>query len=211
MYSFIHRGLARLLQLGLAIGVMALAGCATTHTVTARVTSFQQWPADAVGQTYRFIPANAAQNNNLEYQTFQDTLRVGLGTVGLVEAGLNQPARFDVSFNYGVTQTQVMRQQYQPYFYGGPGFYGPYGYWGGGWGYMGPDWVEVPTIAYRNLLTVTINDAAHSGMEVYRATAYITTANDRLLQTMPYLSRAIFDGFPGNNGTEREVKYTEGR
>jgi hypothetical protein len=28
-----------------------------------------------------------------------------------------------------------------------------------------------------------------------------------LLQVMPYLAQAVFDQFPGNNGTVREVKY----
>lgn len=196
----------------------ALAGCATTSKVSAQVTSFQQWPPDAVGQHYRFVPADPSQVNNLEYQSFQDTVRAGISSTGLVEAAKGQPARFDVSFKYGVRQTQVMVQRpYDPYFYngfGGPGFYGGRGYWGGGWGwggYWGPDWVDVPTVAFRNTLTLEIHDSAHNGAEVYRATAYSVSGGDNLLRVMPYLVRAIFDNFPANNGSERKVTYTVDR
>jgi hypothetical protein len=210
--SYLSRFTQAVLLVLLAVG---LAGCATTSTVSARVTSFQQWPADAVGERYRFVAADPSQNNNLEYQSFQDTVRAGISSTGLVEAGKGQPARFDVLFRYGVAQTQVMvRRPYDPYFYNGfgPGFYGRGGYWGGGWGgYWGPDWIDVPTVAYRNTLSLEIHDAARNGTEVYRATAYSVSGGDKLLRIMPYLVRAIFDNFPANNGSEREVTYNVDR
>ncbi|ANN77294.1 DUF4136 domain-containing protein [Bordetella flabilis] len=205
---------ARLAQALLALLIVGvLAGCATTQSVSARVTSFQQWPPDSTGQRYRFTYADPSQQNNLEYQSFEDMVRSGISPTGLVEAQAGQPARFDVSFKYGVTQTQTMvRRPYDPYFYGGygPGFYGGR-YWGPWGGYWGPDWVDVPTVAYRNALTVEIRDASQGGKEVYRATAYSVSEGDQLLKVMPYLVRAIFDNFPGNNGSERRVSYTVGR
>jgi hypothetical protein len=30
---------------------------------------------------------------------------------------------------------------------------------------------------------------------------------DDFLRTMPYLVRAIFDNFPGNNGAERQIQF----
>jgi hypothetical protein len=195
----------------LLVGI--LTGCATTQSVSARVTSYQQWPADSTGQRYRFVVADPAQQNNLEYQNFQDMMRGGISPTGLVEAQQGQPARFEVSFKYGVAQTQItVRRPYDPYFYGGygPGFYG--GRYGGPWGgFWGPDWVDVPAVAYRNSLAVEIRDASQGGKEVYRATAYSVSDGDELLKVMPYLVRAIFDGFPGNNGSERRVRYTVGR
>jgi hypothetical protein len=202
------RPVAQALAVMLFAGI--LAGCATTPSVSARVTSFQEWPAGATGQRYRFVAADPSQNNNLEYQNFRDMVRSGISPTGLVEAPPGQPARFDVSFRYGVTQTQVnVRHPYDPYFYNGfgPGFYGNR-YWAPWGGYWGPDWVDVPTVAFRNALTVEIHDASQGGKEVYRATAYSVTENDRLLKVMPYLVRAIFDNFPANNGSEREVRYT---
>lgn len=214
MYRYQIPRLLRWLQVCFSLLLAGfLAGCATTNTVSARVTSFQQWPSDAVGQRYRFVIADPSQNNNLEYQAYQDMVRAGIGSTGLVEAENGASARFTVSFKYGVSQTQVMvRRPYDPYFYGGygPGFYGPRGYWGGWGGYWGPDWVDVPAVAYRNTLTLEIHDANRSGAEVYRATAYSVSGGEKLLTVMPYLVRAIFDNFPGNNGSEREVHYTTG-
>lgn len=190
--------------LGAVLSVSILAGCATPM-VQARVKSFQQWPSDAVGATYRFVDATPGQANNLEYQAYQDTMRANLGPTGLVESMSGKNARFDVSFEYGTEQTRVMvRQPYDPYFYGGfGGFYGPR--WGAG--YWGPTWVDVPAVAYRNRLTVEIHDNARNGAEVYRSSAYIVSEQENLVRAMPYLAQAIFDDFPGNNGSEREVEY----
>ncbi len=192
----------------LAMLTLILAGCATTDTVSARVTTFQRWPDNATGQTFRFVVANPTQENNLEFLSYQDMVRAGIGATGLVEAAKGAPARFDVSFTYGVAQTQIMvRRPYDPGFYGGAGFYGPRGYWGGYGGPWGPDWIDVPTLAYRSSLTLSIRDNSNNGAEVYRASAYSVSTNDRLLQLMPYLVRAIFDQFPGNNGTEHQIDF----
>lgn len=202
-WSNIWRGAA----VALVLTAGLLSGC-TTPTVQARVTSFQQWPAGVEGQTYRFVDAVPGQAGNLEYQTYRDALRASIGPTGLVEARADQQARFKVSFDYGAEQTQVMvRRAYDPYFYGGfGGFYGP-PWWGGGMGYWGPEWVDVPAVAYRNRLSVQIHDTARGGAEVYRATAYIVTNQADLVRAMPFLARAIFDSFPGNNGSERQVEF----
>src|SRR3546814_7623496 len=56
----------------IAASMALLAGCAST--ISARVTSFQQWPSDASGQDYRIVPA-ANQVNNLEFESIADTVR----------------------------------------------------------------------------------------------------------------------------------------
>ncbi|MFG0228624.1 DUF4136 domain-containing protein [Achromobacter sp. 413638] len=203
--------MGRLAGLFAVSGAMLLSGCAAP-TVAARVTSFQQWPAGVEGQSYQFVPADASQTNNLEYQSFQDMVRAGIGATGLVEAQAGAKPRFDVSFTYGTSQTQVMvRRPYDPGFYGGygyghGGYYGPRP-WGGGFGYWGPDWVDVPMVVQRNSLSLQIRDVQRGGAEVYRSTAYVLSEGDNLLRTMPYLVRAIFDNFPGNNGAEREIQF----
>jgi len=185
-----------------------LSGC-VTPTVQATVTSFQQWPASVVGETYRFVDATPGQGNNLEYQSYQDAMRASMGATGLVEAQSDTSARFNVSFTYKSEQTQVMvPQPYDPYFYGGMGgFYGSPFFGGGMWG---PAWVDVPAVAYQNRLAVNIFDNTKNGAEVYRASAYTVSSNPDLLGTMPYLTRAIFDNFPGNNGSVRQVNYPAG-
>ncbi|MDX3988250.1 MAG: DUF4136 domain-containing protein [Achromobacter sp.] len=191
---------------------LALTGCAAP-SVSARVTSFQQWPTGVEGQTYQFVAADPNQLNNLEYQSYQDMVRAGIGATGLVEAQPGAKGRFDVSFTYGTSQTQVMvRRAYDPYFYGGygyggyGGFYGPRP-WGGAYGYWGPEWVDVPMAVQRNTLSLKIRDTQRGGAEVYRSTAFILSQGDDFMRTMPYLVRAIFDNFPGNNGAEREIQF----
>lgn len=191
------------------LGALVLSGCATP-TVSARVTSFQQWPTGVEGQTYQFVPAEPSQANNLEYQSYQDMVRAGIGATGLVEAQPGAKARFDVSFRYGTSQTQVMvRRPYDPYFNGGYGYGGFYGPrpWGGYYGYWGPDWVDVPMVVQRNTLTLQIHDSQRGGAEVYRSSAFVLSERDNFVRMMPYLVRAIFDGFPGNNDAEREIQF----
>jgi len=188
---------------------MALTGCASS--VSARVTSFQQWPADAAGQTYQFASSDA-QARSLEYQAYQDVVRANIGATGLMEAPRGSAARFDVKFDYGVSQVQVMtRQPYDPFFYGGGGFYGPYGrFWGPGYGFggfWGPQWVDVPVTAYRNSVNLRITDKMRGGAEVYQSTASTLSNQPDLIRVMPYLVQSIFDNFPGNNGSEREIEY----
>lgn len=195
--------------------VALLAGCATT--VPARVTTFQQWPADAVGATWKFDPS-AAQRDSLEYREYADMIRSGIGPTGMVEARAGQPARFTINFSYGVepVQVRVERPAYDP-------FYGPWGPWGYGWGGFGyrgrggmgfawgppypPTWTSTTVDASRASLRVEIRDARQNGQKVYESTAVSTGSGDSIPQVMPYLVRAIFDRFPDTNGQVRDVTY----
>src|SRR3546814_6107986 len=99
-----QKQLSRCLVLGC---VFLLVGCAST--LSARVTSFQQWPGNAQGETYR-IARTPVQENNLEFQAVADMVRANIGPTGLVEAQ-SGPARFDLHITYDnpVTQTWVQR------------------------------------------------------------------------------------------------------
>lgn len=193
--------------------VALLAGCATT--VPARVTTFQQWPADAVGATWAF-DESSGQRDSLEYRQYADMIRSAIGPTGMVEAKPGETARFKVGFSYGVepVQVRIERPAYDP-------FYGPWGPWGwGGFGYRGragigwawgppypPTWTSTTVDASRATLKVEIRDAKQNGQKVYESTAVSTGAGDALPEIMPYLVRAIFDRFPDTNGQVREVSY----
>lgn len=196
-----------------AAAIALLAGCAST--LSARVTTFQKWPAQVSGQTYRIVP-NTSQTNNLEYQTFADTIRASIGPTGLVEAHGGQPARFDVSFVYSNPAAVEFVQSYgDPYFNNGfgptwGGYYGMRRGWGGAVMIM-PSTVTVPVSVYKNTLEVTIRDNQNHGAEVYRSTAVSASGGDDLPAAMPYLARAVFEGFPGNNGQMRDITYERQR
>ena len=196
------------------LGLSLLAGCAST--LSARVTTFSQWPANVEGQQYR-IELDANQANNLESQAYADMVRASAGRTGLSEARSDQKPRFVISFAYQNPVTQTVVQQYaDPFFYGGPfiapwgGFYGPHYGWGAGILYS-PPVVNVPVTTYKNTFTLVIRDNSRSGAEVYRSTAVILSDEDELPQLMPYLVRSIFDGFPENNGSTRDITYELGR
>jgi len=193
----------------LAAVLLVLGGCAST--LSARVTTYQQWPVGVQGEYYRIVPG-PGQAGNLQFGAFSDMLRAAIGPTGMREAVAGVEPRFDVRIEYDNPVKQGWVQRYDdPYFYPGwPAFGGYYGGWGGGWGggvFYSPRVVNVPVDVYRNTLTVIILDRTANGQEVYRATAVHTSHSDALATVMPYLMQAVFDGFPGNNGQVKEVRY----
>lgn len=202
--GIVKESAAWLRMLAAATTLMLVAGCAST--LSARVTTFQQWPADAQGATYKVVPP---EGETLEAHTFADMIRAAIGRTGLVESQSGQ-ARFDVHFEYGTTASQEWVQRYHdPYFdgfapWGWGGYYGGFRGWGGGI-YYTPSVVNVPVSVEKNTLTVTINDNQRQGAQVYKSTAVSTSGS--LVEVMPYLARAVFDGFPGNNGQVRNITY----
>lgn len=200
--------LRRLWGIWLAAALLSLGGCAST--LSARVTTYQQWPVGAQGEYYRIVPG-PNQSDNLQFGAFSDMLRAAIGPTGLREAVQGAEARFEVRIEYDNPVRQVWVQRYDDaYLYPGwpafGGYYGGWGRWGGGVFYT-PRVVNVPVDVYRNTLTVTLFDLFADGQEVYRATAVNNSRDESLDAVMPYLMQAIFDDFPGNNGQVREVRY----
>lgn len=191
--------------LALMFAVMALGGCASVFS--AQVTRYQQWPDQTQGARY-WIEPDAAQQNNLQFQAFADTVRAALGPTGLVEGQSAAQARFIVHVDYGSSKEQEFRQRLvDPYFYGGfPGAGFGYPYYWGGWG-PGPMVETVPVVVSRLQLSVRIDDKNQQGSEVYRATAVTTGRDSQLGAALPYLARALFDRFPGRNGQVVQVRY----
>lgn len=186
----------------------ALAGCAASP-FNARVTTFQAWPTDAVGATYRF--AAGAGQRSLEQQAYEDVLRSSLGSVGLVEGQPGaRPARFTVDFSYRTEPFQTYAETPAPF---PPPFYG-YGYYGRGpWGWgMGfpfggyPSYQAVPVTAYRNILEVSIRDNNRNGEEVFQGRAMHAGGADSMTEAMPYLAQAVFSDFPYGHGQTRTVQ-----
>ncbi|HUH86708.1 MAG TPA: DUF4136 domain-containing protein [Pusillimonas sp.] len=194
-----------------AMMLTLVAGCAST--LSARVTTFQQWPADAQGASYRIVPP---AGDTLEAQAFSDMIRAAIGRTGLYEAQGGATPRFNVHFEYGSTVSNEWVQRYHdPYYYNGfnpwgwGGYYGGYSGWGGGIFYSPPTVVNVPVQVEKNTLTVSISDNQRQGAQVYKSTA--VSSSGSLTEVMPYLARAVFDGFPGNNGQVRDITYERQR
>lgn len=177
---------------------LSVGGCASVFS--AQVSRYQQWPQGTDGASYWIAP-DAQQQNNLQFQTYADSVRAALGPTGLVEAPDQAQARFIVHMEYSSPRQRVWEQRpVDPYFYPGP----YYRRWG--WGY-GPVMENVAVDVYRMTLSVRIDDQSQQGREVYRATAEAGSRRDQLGAAMPYLARALFDRFPGRNGETIQVRY----
>ncbi|MGO3130791.1 MAG: DUF4136 domain-containing protein [Alcaligenes sp.] len=200
----------RVLRLmSLAFAVLTTACAAPSWS--AKLTRYQHWPAVTSGDTY-YIKSAPDKSSNLQDQAFADSVRAAIGVTGLVQAQDLKSARFVVQMDYGNPQEQSWVPQFADSFYGpsawgiGRGYYAPNDGWGGGFFYS-PNVVNVPVTVYKNYLNVIITDNQNSDAEVYRATAVSYSHSDNLDQQMPFLSQAIFDRFPGNNGQVIDIRY----
>lgn len=201
----------------LFVGAMIffLSGCASSWS--AKVSSYQKWPENVVGERYQ-IATEPQQVGNLEYESISDTVRAAIGATGLVEGG--DSARFTVKINYGSELKEDWAHRYSDPYFDGFGPYGAFGPWGGYFGHFGgfgggvyytPRVVTVPVQYHEYYLTVLITDAQQGGAEVYRSTAASSSGGNSLLDVMSKLAQAVFDGFPGNNGEVRTVNLPRNR
>lgn len=192
------------------IMITALSGCASGWVV--KVTSYQQWPANAVGATYTIKQARQP-DSALKFAAVSEQLHQAIHVTGLTPAPEPNVARFDVVVDYGQRLHRVFEQHDVDPYWGGWRF-SPYfgGFYGSHWGWhsgvvMSPVTVAVPVDYVRHTLAVTIRDRAASGAEVYQASAVITSGDESFIQVLPYLTEAVFDGFPGLNGQVREIRF----
>ena len=86
-------------------GLLALAGCASS--LPAEVTTFHQLPARAQWQGRSFaLVTEPAQQDNLEFANYAQSVRQALVRQGLVEAPAQRVADYAVSVRYGTVQSQ---------------------------------------------------------------------------------------------------------
>ena len=92
--------------------IAALLG-AFASSITAKVTSFNQWPADAAGAGFNFIwPADGA--NDLEQQSYEKNAQLELEKFGLKRAPAGQVGRIQVDV---VTGNGTRNRMYQEAIY----------------------------------------------------------------------------------------------
>jgi Domain of unknown function (DUF4136) len=194
--------------------MLLLGGCAST--LRSDVTSFQRWPANAASSTYSFKRTSAQVAAALEHATYEDLVRLEMNKLALKEAPASTKGRFEISLDYGVTVQSIRIQEpifdynatwHDPYFYSAwgwrPSYWEPYGF---GYNY-GPRIVGYQTInrdTSTHRLRVDISEGAN---KVFEATATNSGSTSKLSQTMPYLIRSVFDGFPGANGQTKRVEF----
>ena len=91
------RYFSRLARLGLVAALLGLlAACASP--ITARVTSFNQWPANAAGSTFSYV-SRTDNTRELEQATYESYVQTELEKRGLVRAPAGQVGRMQVDVN----------------------------------------------------------------------------------------------------------------
>ena len=206
-----------LVKFGAALlACVMLAACASP--ITAQVTSFNQWPGDAAGATFSYTrPADSL--NDLEQQAYESYVQVALEKIGLKRAANAQLGRFQVDIvTASSTRARTYREAvyqdyyaYQPPYRDAagrvfPGFWMPDRF---GARYAGERevtrTVQVNTLKLR--LLDTQGHATGKPHAVFESRAVYEGDNESLSALVPYLVRAVFDGFPGQNGQVRAVKF----
>lgn len=210
MLSLLRSSLIPWVRLLMVLSLLGLAACASGPV--AKVTSYQQWPPNAVGATYAIKPAQVS-SPALEFSSVAAQVAEAMEATGLIPADQPEQARFDVVIDYGQRSEQVLEQRDVDPFWGGWGV-SPYfgGFYGSHWGWhsgivMAPVRVTVPVPYQRHTLVVTIRDRAAAGAEVYQASAVMLTESEEFIGVLPYLAEAVFDDFPGHHGQVREVRF----
>ena len=216
-----RRGLGRRWVLLLLAPMLALGGCATY--LSAQVTTFHQ-PEQSLGGRRFAIEPTPEQRDSLEFQAYADLVRQALVAHGLIDAG-GGPADTTVVMRYGVDEGRSVAYSYPNY------GYAPYGPVWGLSPYRGPGGVVryawTPTypmtydvvgssvaqsVVYRRELRVELTDrrggaaADGPGPRLYEGTAVTEGASASLAPVMPAMIRALFESFPGANGSSRVVQ-----
>lgn len=213
-------GLARLMRAASAAGMLALlTACASP--IVAKVTSFNQWPGDVAGSTFSYIrPTDGI--NDLEQQAYEGYVQAELEKLGMKRAPPGQLGRIEVDIvtGNGTRDKKYREAVYSDYYY----YQRPYrdavgnvypGYWRPdrfGSRYVG-DREVTRTVQVSNLrirLLDSKNNPPGKAKAVFESRAAYEGDNEDLPDLVPYLVRAVFDGFPGQNGRVRLVKFEPG-
>jgi len=207
----------RLIRCAIVVTVAAsLAACASP--ITAKVTSFNQWPPDTAGASFSFIrPVDAL--NDLEQQAYEGKVQAELEKIGLKRVAPGQVGRIqvDIITGNGTLNKQFREAIYRDnYIYHPPYRDGAGNVYGGFWApdqfgsrYVG-DRTVTRTVQVSNLrlrLLDSQGNAPGKPRAVFESRAAYEGDNEDLATLVPYLVRAVFDGFPGQNGKVRTVKF----
>ena len=198
-----------------ALLVALLTACASP--ISAKVTNFNAWPPDAAGSSFSFA-SSGSKTSELEQATYENYVGVELQRRGLTLAPSGQRGRFlvDVTTAETTRDRKVLEPVYDnqlifvpPFRYGTgdvfPGYYRP--------DRFGPRYIgdrEVTRTVQVSRLKVRLLDTrspTSTPRAVFESTAVYEGDIEDLPDTVPYLVTAVFDGFPGQNGRVRVVKF----
>ncbi len=202
---------------------LLLGGCAST--IRSDVTTFHEWPAAIADKSFAFDEPQA-QDNTLEYRSYQGLVRNQLGRLGFREVAAGSTPNLKVAMRFMTTDVpvRVVEPSYPLHFAGprfgfGPSFYRPYyggrRYWGGWYSpFYDPFWSSMPSYTesiehfYKRELQVAIKYAS-DGQRLFDVTVHNTSRTRSTPMMMPALVHSAFLEFPGVSGVARRVELKQ--
>jgi hypothetical protein len=189
-----------------SLATLALSACGTSQ-MNAKVTRFHAEQNLSPGRTFTILP-DERQRGSLEFQQYAEQVQARLEEQGFkaLPASAGQ-ADYVVTMEYGIgdRRTQVWQQPRSSVGFGtGFGFGGPRYGLGlgvplGGERYDTESWTTYPHQLAVNMYN---GDTWRRGdrAAVFEGKAVAELTQQQLPQAVPYLSRALFENFPGKSG-----------
>lgn len=187
----------------------ALGGCATgPRLLHTQVTTFNEWSTLPGEKTYVFS-RTLEFKNSLELKSYEDVVRDELALQGFKLVPDQGRALLTVSLRPSVSTSQVQVRDSWPV----DPFWRSYGGWYGrrGFGWYDPYWAfpdsysDYTIDVFHRRLELDIDSNTAAGKRFYEGKVESTGQTDALATVMPYMIRALFTDFPGNNGQTRRV------
>jgi hypothetical protein len=190
--------------------ILLVGGC--TPVVQADVTRFHAFGPNPAPGSFTIVP-DTTQAGSLEFQDYASQVASALEAKGWrpVPPG-GGPADAHVSLHWGVGAPEWVTWYSPSSVYSGVGW-GPRTMWYGSGVYYDPfPYWEARTITYYpGWVEVKMSDAHSADKHALFEGRAVTAGTSReIAPVMPYLIRALFTGFPGNNGATVRVEVPTG-
>lgn len=185
-----------------------VSGCAIgPQFVRTQVTSYNDWPTLPASKTYTFARTLEYQSS-LELKSYEDIVRDELALQGFKYAAERAQVDLIVTLRPSVTLTRVRVRDPWPV----DPFWSPYGFYGRGrFGWYEPYWSAFDDFndstidVFHRRLEMDIDSKSVSGRRYYEGRVDTDSQADSFQAIAPYLVRALFTDFPGNNGQTRQI------
>lgn len=200
--------LPRIWRLLLISFVVFLSACAGSNTFTVQQEVFQQLGGTSLVGKYAF---KDYKGQSLERRAYAELLQKQLYRTGLYQAGSVGTADYLVDFHYTEDERQrlVNDYYYDPvlvpywnYYYGRHGrVYSRLSYYTSYQQYS-----RVRQVNYNYYTLKVLITRRSDNQSVYQSTV-VANSQSAMVEVMPYLMAAVFDGYPGQNAQIREVIF----
>ena len=190
----------------------ALTGCALgPQFVRTEVTNYNEWPTLPTNRSYTFARTLEFQAS-LEVKSYEDIVRDELAAQGFRYVQDRDQAELIVTLRPSTNGNRVrVSDPWADPFWGYGGFYG--GFYGRrGYGWYDPFWspfyggFNYGTIEiFNRRLEMDIDSKSVAGRRYYEGRVESAGQSASFKEVAPYLVRALFTEFPGNNGQTRRV------